>query len=76
MGREGEAVDMPGRQRPSPEILGRLCGLLGVHVDVCPTRVLLSDIQRHPVERAVAPADLGEVLRVSRVAAEEDPGLR
>lgn len=73
---EGEAPDVRRGERHRLQIVRRLCGLLGIHVHVRPARVVLAGVQRDPVERPVLPAELGEVRRVARIAAEVDAALR
>ncbi|MCY1370174.1 hypothetical protein D9M68_886000 [compost metagenome] len=63
---------MRGRQHSRLQVFGRLCGLLGSHVDVGPARVVLAHVERRPIEWAELLADLGEVRPVARVAAEKE----
>ena len=47
------------------QVLGRLRSLLGVHVDVCPARVVLAGIHGHPVEGTVLLPYLGEMWSIA-----------
>lgn len=67
---------MDRHERVGPKVIGGLDGLLGIHVQVRPARAILDAIERHPVKRPVALADVGKALPIAGVATEEQPPLR
>ena len=70
---EGAVVD---RQQPATtQVLVRAHGFFRLHVHVGPLHVVGTGLHQGQVERAEAPADLGEAVEVTTVAAEEHPAL-
>jgi len=76
MGGNTESTHMPGTESLGMKIIGGLRGLLGIHMDIRPSRVVLPGIQRHPVKGAIPSTDLGEMSVVSGVSTKEDSSLR
>ena len=73
--REIERAEVDRHQQPPTDILEQLQRFFGIDVIgvPCVPRAVAADGNRREIERSQALADLGERLRVARVAGEEEP---